>query len=641
MKDWKKKIGAAMLGICLFCGCSSPGSLGETGTILETETSQKEESQSQSVMQNMREPQEEDRYEGFSGEVTGEIHFLGEEVSLEGDFLRADQTVVTIEAEGTYVVDGETEDGRIVVEAPEDAVVRIVLNGASIHSASPCAIYEQQAQKLIVSLAPGTENVLSDEVSESTSEEEEEPDATLFARDDLVINGTGSLVVEAKNQDGIKSKDNVTIVGGTISVTAEDDGIVGRDSLLIEDGTLVIQSEGDGIRSSNDTDTSKGNIQICGGTISVTAGADAIQSVNGMWITAGEFVLEAGADGIQAETTLRIDGGVFQVTTGGGSENSSTTNSQWGQWGGSVNFWGESNDNTEDTQDSAKGIKAESQIQILDGTIQLDCSDDGIHSNGDVWIAGGTIEICSGDDGIHGDDTVTLSGGTLSISKSYEGIEGQEIIVQDGTISVTASDDGMNISGGNDQSGMGGRPGQGMFSGNGDGCLTLSGGTLFVDASGDGLDANGSIVMTGGTVVVVGPEGNADGTFDFDGSFDVTGGTLIAAGSSGMLQYPDSSSGQCIAVLTFASMQAGTKCVLRDASGTELASITPEKSFQSLVISLAELKQGETYSMEIGSEEIEVTFEDTVCVLSLQGGQTGGQNGGGMFGHGGGRGNRP
>lgn len=647
-RNWTVKTGVILLSVCLLSGCSGQRSSeqnqtysgseeGEVRTQDQTASSAGEETaEAQNVVQTMRELEAEDYYEDFSDSITGEIHFLGDRVSLEGSSLKADDSnTVTILAAGTYVVDGTIEEGSILVDAEKDAVVRIVLNGTQIHCSTTSAIYGKQASKVIVSLAPDTENVLSDEASYTFAAGEDEPDATLFVKGDLVINGTGSLTVEARYGDGIKSKDNLTIVSGTIVITAEDDGIVGRDSLLIQDGTFTVQAEGDGIRSSNDTDSSKGNVWILGGTFTITTGADTIQSVNGLLIQNGVFVLDAGTDGIQAETALQIAGGDFTVTTGGGSKNSSKTSSQWGQWGGGKNFWGSSNDNTEDTQDSAKGIKAETLIQISGGTFQVDSSDDSIHCNGDITITGGTFAMASGDDGIHADDTVTISGGTISITESYEGIEGQNIMLQGGTIDVMASDDGINISGGNDNSGMGGRPGQSMFSGSGSGLLTISGGTISVNASGDGLDSNGSIVMTGGTLYVSGPEDSGNGTLDFNGTFDLTGGIFVGAGSSGMMQYPDSSTGQCILVMTFSAMEAGTKCVLTDSSGTELVSFSPEKRFQSVEISLPELTKGETYHIAVGSVEKDVTISDTVTVLSDG---TSGQPGNGSFGHGG-RGN--
>lgn len=643
--NWIIKTGAILLSMCLLSGCSQQGNTTqnqtdsasdqeESGGQAQTESSAYEETKEpQSIAQTIRELEAEDYYEDFSDSATGNIHFLGDRVSLEGSNLRADNSnTVTILAAGTYVVDGTIQEGSIIVDADKDAVVRIVLNGTQIHCSTTSAIYGKQAGKVIVSLAPDTENILSDEASYVFAAGEDEPDAALFVKDDLVINGTGSLTVEARYRDGIKSKDNLTIVSGTIVITAEDDGIVGRDSLLIQDGTFIIQAEGDGIRSSNDTDSSKGNVWILGGTFTITTGADTIQSINSLLIQNGVFVLDAGTDGIQAETMLQITGGDFTVTTGGGSENSSKTSSQWGQWGGGKNFWGGTNDNTEDTQDSAKGIKAEEQIQISGGTFRVDSSDDSIHCNGDITIIGGTFDMASGDDGIHADDTVIISGGTISITESYEGIEGQNITLQGGTISIIASDDGINISGGNDNSGMGGRPGQSMFSGSGNGLLTIAGGTISVNASGDGLDSNGSIVMTGGTVYVWGPEDSGNGTLDFDGTFDLTGGTFVGAGNSGMMQYPDSSTGQCILVMTFSTMEEGTKCVLTDSSGTELLSFSPEKRFQSVEISLPELKKGETYHITVGSAEEDVTISDTVTFLSNG---ASAQPGNGAFGNGG------
>jgi hypothetical protein len=145
---------------------------------------------------------------------------------------------------------------------------------------------------------------------------------------------------------------------------------------------------------------------------------------------------------------------------------------------------------------------------------------------------------------MHADMTLTVNDGTLNISQSYEGLESAAIVINGGDIQITASDDGVNVAGGNDSSSTEGRLGQDAFSDSGQYLLTINGGNLVVDAGGDGLDSNGSIVMSGGQVIVNGPTNDGNGPLDYNGTFTISGGFIVAVGSSGMAQTTSDSSSQ-------------------------------------------------------------------------------------------------
>lgn len=150
---------------------------------------------------------------------------------------------------------------------------------------------------------------------------------------------------------------------------------------------------------------------------------------------------------------------------------------------------------------------------------------------------------------------------------------------------MTAGDDGINVAGGVDGSGM--QPGMGgprggqatdFFSYTGENYLYINGGTVVVDAEGDGLDANGAIQMTGGLVIVNGPTNNSNGALDYDGGFQITGGVLVAAGSAGMAQAPVASSTQNALLVNYGSaIQAGTLLELVDATGESVLSFASSK----------------------------------------------------------------
>lgn len=186
--------------------------------------------------------------------------------------------------------------------------------------------------------------------------------------------------------------------------------------------------------------------------------------------------------------------------------------------------------------------------------------------------------------------------------------------------------------------------------------LLINGGFILVDAAGDGLDANGSITMTGGTAIVNGPENNGNGALDYDGSFDMQGGTLIAAGSTGMAQAPSISSAQASINVILPSAVSNTLVTVKNSAGEEVLSFMPTKSCQSIVISSPELVTGETYSVYYGGTAsgtengglytdgtadegtllTEFTLSSSVMTVSSLGATEG--MGGGMMHGGGGRG---
>jgi hypothetical protein len=488
---------------------------------------------------------------------------------------------------GTYRLSGDYT-GQIQVEADDD-MVQLILDDASIHSENSAAISVESADKLILILADGSENSLSDADDYSFDSDEDEPNATLFSKSDLTIysEGSGTLTVIGNYNDAIASKDGLIFYQADVALSAVDDGVRGKDYVVIQDSDIVIEAEGDGIKSDGANDLSTGVISINGGTIQVDSAQDAIV----------------------AEKEVVIEAGVVELVSGDGSAYS-------------VN-----------EEQSQKGIKATELITINGGTVLIDSADDALHSNGDLEINGGTIELSSGDDGIHADADVTISDGDILIAKSYEGIEGGNITIIDGTIDITASDDGLNVAGGNDQSSMG-RPGQGDFmTASGDYHLSIQGGTISIDSGGDGLDSNGTAEMSGGTVIVNGPTNDGNGALDSNGGFEVNGGVLIAVGSSGMAEAPEESSSQYALRVNFDDTQsAGTTILIEDADGVELLSFTPDKQFQSIVYSSADIEMGATYTVSLdGSEVTTFTIESTITSYGSTTGFGGGGGGRGNF----------
>jgi len=502
----------------------------------------------------------------------------GDVISVEGRGATVDGSTVTVTSSGMYVISGTLDGGWIRVDTDDKKTVRLVLNGADITCSTSAPIYVVNAEKTVITLAAGTVNRVADGARYLFEDPESgEPNAAIFSHDDLTINGGGSLAVEANYDNGIQSKDDLKIAGGVITVDAVNDGIKGRDSVAVRDGSITVTAGGDGIQASNDEDAEKGFVFIEGGKISISA----------------------GMDGIQAETSLLVSGGTIAITSGGGSAEASQHVDSFPAGPGMqrpVESAGT------DTADSAKGLKAGVDLIVTGGSISIDSSDDAVHSNGSISISGGQMTLATGDDGMHADASVHIAGGVIGVTASYEGIESAVITIDDGTIHIVSSDDGVNVSAGNDGSGMMGiRPGQDSFASSADTYLEINGGYLAVDALGDGLDVNGAVTMTGGVVIVHGPTSNWNGALDYMRGFVMTGGLLVAAGSSGMAQAPDTSSSQRSVIVDFAAAQAaGTLFRIETAGGESVLTFLPSKAYQSVVFGSPELRDGETYVIYTG-----------------------------------------
>ncbi|MBQ9808708.1 MAG: carbohydrate-binding domain-containing protein [Ruminococcus sp.] len=643
---------AAMTFACLSTGCGSKNSSSDStsedvpsASELGTDTDADAEQLTEKTVSMDSLFSDRDLAQDY-GEITAEIKLNGDSAETDGPGVSADGSVITVTGEGIYHVTGTLNDGQIIVDA-DNAKVQLVLDNASLTCTTSAPIYIVNADKTFITLAAGSKNSVTDGSSYTFADETvTEPDAAIFSEDSLTVNGTGSLEVNGNYNDGIRSKDDIVITGGTISVNAVADGIKGKDYVAAAGGDVTVVSGQDGIKSTNKTDTSLGFVCIEGGSFDITS----------------------GEDGIQAETMFTASDGEFNIVSAGGSENSSKTHTDGfggmgGGMGGQGGFGGgrpdmqggdfdtgqfgdfdpsqgggfghgqfgdfdpsqgggfapgqqdgaapedttqaqqtaftpladTSAEDSGDTSDtvSTKGIKAGTELDISGGTFTINSADDALHSNGSLTVSGGTLTLEAGDDGIHAETSITISDGKTSITKSYEGIEAAVINIEGGTVEVTSSDDGFNASDGTSQGAMG--------SYSSGAALNISGGMVYVNASGDGLDSNGDMSISGGTIIVNGPTNSGNGALDSNSEIVVTGGTIIAAGSSGMAEAPGNSSTQySVSASLGSTFEGGTLVTLTDSQGTELFSFAPEKSFDHIVISSPDLKSGETYTVYTG-----------------------------------------
>ena len=505
----------------------------------------------------------------------------------------------TIDKAGKYLVAGTISDGQLTIDAGEDDDVTLILDGVSITNSDGAAIYVKQVGNVTISLAEGSENTL---ISSSFSDDGD-TDAAVYAKDDLTLNGAGKLTITSTGGHGVNAKDTLVIESGTYEITAENHAVKVKDSLTMSGGALTLVSGKDGIHAENKDDTTLGNVTITGGSLNVTS----------------------DGDGVDTAGTLTITGGDFGITTGGGSPETISN-------GGNSFGFGKTSSSSTDSSDttSMKAFKSDGELHISGGTFRIDAYDDSVHSNSSVTIDGGDFDILTGDDGFHADETLTINDGTIVIGRCYEGLEGKDVVINGGDVTLTASDDGINAAG-DDSSGFAGMFGKDIFSA-GDNCITINGGTIRINASGDGIDSNGDFIMTGGEVCVSGPTSSADGALDYNGNAAISGGIIFASGAQGMAQNFGSDSTQPSVLVTFGGTTSG-EIRISDSEGNVVASYTPEKEYQCVVISHPDLKVGETYTVTGGDLTTTVELTDTITGSGFGG--MGGGFGPGGFGGGG------
>lgn len=569
-----------LLGLLFTAACSVSTGNSSTSAITATDTTSQTTQSSTTASSGTTvevTPTELDTHEAesdYTWNTSDEVNITldGSTITASGSGVIIDGSIATIASAGSYRLSGTLNDGQIIVNSEAEAPIHLILDGVNISNSSSAAINVEAADKVIIILAEGSQNTLTDASTYVyPSADVDEPNAALFSKDDLTIYGNGELTVNGNFNDAIGSKDGLVIRDANITVNALDDGIRGKDYLVVENSTLNITSGGDGLKSDNDDPEALGTIQIT-------------QSI---------VTISAEGDGISAEGQVEINSGTFNITTGEGSSVSVSDDS------------------------SVKGIKGSSSLLINGGTFTLDTSDDSLHSNGSITINGGTLTLATGDDGIHADVSLEINAGTIDISTSYEGLESNVITINGAEIHIVASDDGINGSSGSGSTqggaqfgnipgdaqngGFPGIPGNGGgFGETGSSQFTMNGGYVYVNAEGDGVDVNGTGIMTDGTLLVDGPTGSGNGALDFS-NFTISGGLLVAAGSAGMAMTPSMDSSQLsIFVALDNPASAGTLFSLQDEAGEVLVAYAPAKPYQTVVVSTPELKSNATYTILTG-----------------------------------------
>lgn len=635
------------------------------------------------------------------------------EISTEDGTFTIDGSTYKITSAGTYKLNGKLPEGTIVIDSNSDNDIILELNNVSITSSTSSPINCIQAKEVKLKALEGTFNEITD-ARDTKNDDSDDTNAAIYATCDLSLVGKGSLVVSSTYNNGVQSKETLSIKNQTLKVTAQNNSLKGNEGVEIDSGDIIlIAKSGDGIKTS-DSDISskgnqKGNIIINGGNIDIYSCCDGISSAYNVEIatensinihtdkysnytegpneSANEFFLilnskdysesnlyyayfynddySAGVwkkatfstmisggrtryyglsfDAPQNYTNVQyfiFDNGTEPNTSNyyAASDYSAFNTAQNAYYCESINSTNQtiSGDYTQVTMNagtnsskstySTKGIKAENEIIINNGNIVIECSDDGIHANGDtltgnITVNGGSLTIKCADDGIHADNEVVINSGVINITSSYEGIEGNQITVNDGSIYVYASDDGFNA-----------------CSGNNSPLITFNGGYVDVTTptgDTDGIDSNGSILMTGGVLIVKGgnSSGNVAGSIDTDGTIKVTGGTIIALG--GICETPATGSvnGYVAASTSFTEGEYELKA----SNGDVIISFSLSGNYTNAWFSSDKFVTGTSYSLNKNNTQIISWTQENGTMNASSNGFGGGGFGGGFGGgpHGG------
>ena len=482
------------------------------------------------------------------------ISFANGSVTIANDngCITQSEKTITLTCEGNYQLTGKSSDNQVIVNAGSSDKVYLYLNGLQLASATDAPIYVQNASKTFLMLVDGTTNSLEDASKRTQTYTKangsvDTTNATVYAKDDLTIKGSGKLTVTGNYNNGIHCSDDLRIRDlPDITVKAKNHAIKGKGSVSIEGGYFdLTATNGDGIKSDEGDDAgavteNKGVVSITGGEFKITAGDDGIQAFNYVLIADSTstplITINSKGKGIATDNRLYVNGGVTSVTSG----------------------------------------------------------DDGLHSNMNIYFNGGRTTISAGDDGIHADSTLRISDGSINITKAVEGMEAFYIRAEGGKTATVASDDAWNAAGGsadaNSQSGSqwGGRGGMGGMMSGSKGYIIISGGYHYLYAAGndiDVLDANGTATMSGGVLLLeigssrsgvmlaggrnqggfAGGSGSgscstnmAGGLIDTDNGFSINGGVLLGFGSQ-TEEYPNCTATSYTAGTAYGSSNAAFK----------------------------------------------------------------------------------
>jgi len=546
---------------------------------------------------------------------------LANDIDSEGA-TKIDESLSSVEitTAGDYILEGTYANG-IVITVGNNETTHLYLNNATIFNNNGIAISNtNKKSNLIITVLEDTTNTVSNKGTDVNA---------IHVKGTLSINGSGKLVVESDSKTGIKVSKGLTIVDSSIEIESQNHGISAR-SITIKNAEIdVNDAVKDGLNAECDDETTSFPEDYSEGFVK-------LYNVN--------YTCNVYGDGIQADTLVYVESGNLDITTNGqfviySDENKTTyelvdddfryikNGTSYSKVASDYN--GNVNQMYALTQ-SCKGIKVGEieytngegeEVSVLDGdylilikgenVISINSTDDAIHTNsGNAIISNGTITINTFDDAITSDYLTQVEGGTIGIESSYEGIEGAYVKITSGTINIYSNDDGINAASDDEDIKE---------------YIIISGGNITVTANGDGVDSNGSVLISGGSLFVNGPTTGADAGLDSETGIIINGGTVFASSSLGMVETPATNSTQYVLSYAQNSSMQGMKLVIKDSNGNEVFSTTIQKESQMAIISTPEFELNGTYTIYGNDTEIS-SFTITSTITSIGSSKQIGQN---------------
>ncbi len=525
------------------------------------------------------------------------INLMDNGSTSSSDSVNINNNTITITSGGTYVVTGTLTNGQIVVNS-EDDTVQVVLNGVNIHNEANAPIFIENSKKFaMITLMESTSNTLTDGMS-YILQDEEEIDSVIYSKQDLIINGTGELNIVASYNDGIKSKDSIHIVSGTYNITSDNDAIYGKDAVTIDDGTFnIVTSTGAESAERPERDKMVGarpNGELMdgvppmerqeGGRMSPNNGNMPFESQNSMENQLRKLEpkneIEKGKNFFETGNTKKVPVEAME---------------------------------SEELTESRKGIKSKGEIVINDGIFVMDTYDDSINSGSYLEINDGEFFIKSGDDALKGDYMLTINDGIIKISDSYEAIEAKVIYLNGGTVKAISYDDAINASDPDAEGEANPKQMEGKIEVDlkNSPIIYFNGTDVTVNGSGDGIDANGSIIINDGNITIHGVNQGGEMAFDFDGTCIVNGGSLFVLG--GNATFGSESTQNVISTSLKNTANEGETIKVTNSKGEVVVETIAEKVTNVISFSSDKIINGDSYTITYGNySETIVASENSI-----------------------------
>ena len=460
---------------------------------------------------------------------------------------------LTITQGGTYVLSGSGKNIKLVVEAADTDQVHLVFQNLTLEGEGTL-LRINKAQEVVISLAEGSQNTLT----ESQASDDEKVKATIHSQVPLTLNGTGNLTLTALTKNALEVEDDLKVLGGTYTVKAANHGFKAEGALDIEAATLTIEAGKDGLHAEHDETTERANISLNPTQLSIAATEDGVDAGNELTIKGGTITVSQSEEGLEARVIRQLGGDVtikssddgVNASAGSSSKPSGTsTTSKTTDASATSNSADTSSSASQATTDSATATTSASQA---------------------------TTDSAAGSqaDQANKDKNATPPSPPAGQAPPQGGQPPQ-----------------------NGQ-GPGGMPPGGQEESDPSLQIILEGGTLTVDAEGDGIDSNGTVTISGGSLVVNGSVQGGNGPLDAAGDITITGGTVWALGTSDMLQGFAQGSTQASITANIAGT-AGQTLIILDANGKEVARQTASKDFQAIIMSSGDLVDGQTYTIQV------------------------------------------